>query len=488
MQPICSVRSSPDRRVWFLGASHAVGIAAALLAAACLRLGWDGGLDYLATHHVTLAGSWGILMVSLGTAGLYDSDRWVWPRRTLAAATFAVIGGTLLTTAFLWMTSSWDVARQILLAFAIFALLAVLAMGLIYRLTRSLGLLTRRCLVIGANGEARRTIELIHRHPHAGIQVVGMVQCGSEPRIVGTRVAGYPVLGTDASLKRLVRRHRIDTFIVAAPGEVESKLLRRLRSFRYRGVALADYGSLHEELTHEISVADINDEWLLAASMNNSRPHIRRSKRALDLVGSLAVLVAAAPLAALAAVLVKLDSAGPLFYRQERLGRDGVAFTILKFRTMSAEAESRTGPVWAAEDDPRVTRVGRWLRRFRVDEVPQLLNVLRGEMSLIGPRPERAIFVKDLAGRIPFYMERFMVDPGITGWAQVTQPYAASTEQSRRKLQADLYYIKHMSFPTDLYILLRTVKIVLLGRERSRFVRGTDAATTAESENVACSG
>jgi exopolysaccharide biosynthesis polyprenyl glycosylphosphotransferase len=386
------------------------------------------------------------------------------------AAVTALLGGILLATALLWATSSWQSARGLLLVFAILALLAVLAMSVIHRMMRSLGFMTSRCLVIGANDDARRVIDLIHRHPHAGMQVVGLIQCGEEPGTVGTFVGDYPVLGTDASLAELVGLHRVDQIIVAAPSEVGTELLRRLRSFRYRGVVLADYVSLHEDLTQEIPVDDINDEWLVAAAMNNSRPHIRRVKRAVDIAASLGGLILAAPIAAVAAVLIKLDSPGPVLYRQERLGRDGVAFTILKLRTMIVGAETRTGPVWALHDDPRITRVGRWLRKFRVDELPQLVNVLRGEMSLVGPRPEREVFASQLEERVPFYRERFMVRPGITGWAQVMQPYAASIEDSRRKLQADLYYVKHVSFLTDLYIVLRTLHIVVSGRERSRIV------------------
>ena len=480
MQPICSIRSNPHRRVGFLGASHALGMAVAMLAAVCLRLGWSDGLDFLAAHHVTVSASWGIFWIVLGAAGLYDSGRNEGIGRTLAAASVAALGGTLVATALLWATSSSPLARGIVLEFAVLALLAVLATGLIRSLIRILGFTTSRCIVIGTNGEARRALDLIHRHPHAGLRVVGLVHCGKEPGIVGTLIENYPVLGTDVSLMQLIRTHRVDKLIVAAPGEVETALLRRLRSLRYRGVALADYVSLHEELTQEIPVEDINDEWLFAASMSNSRPHVRRFKRAFDVAASLGVLVLAAPITAVAALLVKVDSPGPVLYRQERLGRDGIAFEMLKFRTMTADAESRTGPVWATVDDPRITRVGRWLRRFRIDEVPQLINVLRGEMSLIGPRPEREVFVKQLAEQVPFYAERLMVRPGITGWAQVMQPYASSIDESRRKLQADLYYIKHMSLLTDMYIVLKTVKIVLSGRERQRSTAEAARATAGE--------
>ena len=476
MQLICSSDSGVHRRAWLLGASYAAGMAVAILAAVGLRLGWRAGLDCLAAHHLTLSASWGGFVLVLGAAGLYDSDGVGRLSSALAPASVAVSSWTLLATVLLWATSSWDHAWGIPISLALLALVGVLAMRLAHRLTRGTAYMTSRCLVIGANDAARETIDLIHRHPEAGLRVVGVIHCGSEPGFVGTQLDGFPVLGTELSLRRLVRLHRIDRLIVAAPAEIATPFLRQLRAFRYHGLAVADYGSLHEQLTHEISVDHIDEQWLFAASMNSSRPHLRGWKRGLDAIASFAGLILAAPLAAAAALLVKLDSPGPVLYRQERLGRDGAAFVILKFRTMIADAESRTGPVWATIDDPRITRVGRWLRKFRIDELPQLINVLRGDMSLIGPRPERAVFVSRLTAQIPFYAERFMVRPGITGWAQVRQAYAGTAEASRRKLQADLYYIKHMSFLTDLHILLKTVRVVLLGRERNRPSQARKAA------------
>lgn len=439
-----------------------------MFAAAAWQLGWRGGLDYLATQPVTVSASWGILCIALGTAGLYDSDRQQKLGRTLAAAFVAVAGGTLLATLLLWSTSASQGARGIFIAFAFLALVAVAALRLLDRLIQGLPFMATRCVVIGTNEEARRVLDLIRRHPHAGLRVVGRVHCGTGPRLMGTVIEDCPELGTEESLPHFVRVHHVDQIIVAAPREVESPLLRRLRSFRYDGVAVSDYVSLHEELAQEIPLEDINDEWLFAAAMHNSRPHLRRIKRVVDVVASMGALVSTAPIAAAAAVLVKLGSPGPVLHRQERLGRDGVAFTILKFRTMAADAERRTGPVWATRDDPRITSVGRWLRRFHIDEIPQFINVLRGDMSIVGPRPERDVFVKQLQEQIPFYAERFMVRPGITGWAQVIQSYAASTEASRDKLQADLYYIKHMSFVTDVYIMLKTVTMIVSGHERNR--------------------
>jgi lipopolysaccharide/colanic/teichoic acid biosynthesis glycosyltransferase len=187
----------------------------------------------------------------------------------------------------------------------------------------------------------------------------------------------------------------------------------------------------------------------------------------LDVVVAVAGLVATAPLCLLAAGLIKLDSSGPVLYRQQRIRRGGLPYTLLKFRTMRLDAEAGSGAVWADRRDARVTRGGRILRQFRIDEIPQLINVLKGEMSLVGPRPERPEMVETLAAQIPFYRERLLVPPGITGWAQIRFPYAASIEASRRKLQFDLYYIKHMSFLFDLQILLQTFRTIIEGSRHS---------------------
>jgi lipopolysaccharide/colanic/teichoic acid biosynthesis glycosyltransferase len=201
----------------------------------------------------------------------------------------------------------------------------------------------------------------------------------------------------------------------------------------------------------------------MSAAMNSSVIHIRKIKRMMDLTVAVTGLLLSLPISLLAALLIRLDSPGPILYRQRRAGLDGRPYTLYKFRTMKHNAEAESGAVWADKFDDRVTRVGKFMRKWRIDEIPQLINVLRDEMSLVGPRPERPEFIDTLAAAIPFYRERLLVPPGITGWAQVKYPYAASIEASRRKLQYDLYYIKHMGFSLDLVILLRTFKTIIVG-------------------------
>lgn len=442
----------------------------AIVAAVYLRLGLEEGTRYLGERAAGLVTVWLVFSISYYIGGLYESDRLQSLGRTLAAAVISVGLGAVLNTAIFFAVASFEfmLGRGVFLGFTLFVLVAVIANRLAYMAATRRGFMSQRCLIIGADAESRKVLELVREQPHCGLKVLGLIHTGGDRDRVGKFYEEYPILGTLDSLEKFVDLYDIERLILAASADVEPILLRKLRSFRYRGLALVDFVSLFEELAQEIPLDHINDEWLFMASMNNSRIHIRRLKRLTDIIAALVGLTVFAIPAAIAALLIKLTSRGPVLYRQERLGRDSIPFTVLKFRTMYEDAESKTGPVWATDDDPRITWIGKYLRMFRVDEIPQLWNVLRGDMSLVGPRPEREVFIRKLSEKIPFYAERLLVPPGITGWAQVMAPYAASIEESRRKLQFDLYYIKHMSFLLDIYILMKTVKTILFGRERGR--------------------
>jgi exopolysaccharide biosynthesis polyprenyl glycosylphosphotransferase len=232
---------------------------------------------------------------------------------------------------------------------------------------------------------------------------------------------------------------------------------------------------LCEEIEQYVPLELITPEWLLSASGEPQLLYIKKVKRLFDIACSLCGLILGAPLVALAALAIRLTSPGPIFYRQTRAGRFGREFRILKLRTMRVDAE-KNGAQWSGENDPRVTWVGRFLRRYRIDEIPQLWQVLCGHLSFVGPRPERPEMIQMLATEIPYYQERAMVQPGLTGWAQVSYPYGSSVADARRKLEFDLYYMKHMSLFLDVFILLDTVRIVLLG--------GAAPATRALSETA----
>lgn len=444
----------------------------ALLFAVALRFGWSAGLLYLEGRALSLCVAGMIFPVTFYVGGLYDTKRLHSSVYLLFSAARSIGVGVLLAGAYLYATSSELVGRGVVVAFTL-ALVGAMALSRVAFVNAARrGILSARCIVIGTGAQALSVVNLVRRHPDAGLTIVGLVgRRGARPLDGALRhdeSEELPVVGDVDSLDELVQRLEIDRVIVATTLEQEPVLLRRLRPLRYRGVGLSDVVSLYEELRGEVPVDRIDDRWLLAAAMTNSRLHIRRLKRVCDVVGSLVLLVPMGIVIAIATLAIRLNSRGPVFYRQERLGLGSKPFMLLKLRTMFEDAETLTGPVWSTDNDPRVTAVGRILRKFRIDEFPQLVNVLRGDMSLVGPRPERPVFVKNLSETLPFYSERMLVRPGITGWAQVMAPYAASVSDSLRKLQYDLYYTKHVSFSLDLLIVLKTAKTVLFGRERDQ--------------------
>jgi sugar transferase (PEP-CTERM system associated) len=236
-----------------------------------------------------------------------------------------------------------------------------------------------------------------------------------------------------------------------------------LMDLRMRGIEVEEATSFYERASGKIAVETMLPSWLIYSEGFKSTPLRVFLKRLGDVTLSVLLLVLAAPVMALTALLIRLGSPGPVLYRQERMGKDGQIFHLLKFRSMRHRAESESGPTWTIKNDPRITRVGRVIRKLRIDELPQLVNVLRGEMSFVGPRPEREYFVRQLVQRIPYYALRMTVRPGLTGWAQVEYGYGASEAESLEKLKYDLYYIKNANVLLDLWIVLKTTKVVMFG-------------------------
>jgi exopolysaccharide biosynthesis polyprenyl glycosylphosphotransferase len=270
------------------------------------------------------------------------------------------------------------------------------------------------------------------------------------------------MLGTLETLTERIGEYGASSLLLSVSSIRSHEILPQLRPLRYTGIELMDYVALSEEIAQEIPLAYINDEWLMTATLNSSILQVRKIKRAMDVLVSSIGLLLGVPIMLLAGALIKMGSPGPMFYKQTRVGMGGKPYTLFKLRTMRADAESN-GAVWAQKKDPRVTGIGYYLRKWRIDEIPQLFNIIKGEMSLVGPRPERPEFTEKLAAHIPFYDERHLVPPGLTGWAQVRFPYAASFDAAARKLQFDLYYIKNMSFLFDVAILFKTIKTILKG-------------------------
>jgi sugar transferase (PEP-CTERM system associated) len=260
-----------------------------------------------------------------------------------------------------------------------------------------------------------------------------------------------------------VKARDIDKIVVAIEERRKGFPIRQLLQCRVDGIEVIEGTSFYEMLTGKLIVEKINPSWLIFSEGFRKSWLRRMFKRAGDLILSIIMLALLSPVLILVAILIKLDSKGSVFFSQERVGENRRPYMVHKFRSMIQDAEKKSGPVYAQSNDSRVTRVGKFIRKWRIDEFPQLFNVIKGEMSFVGPRPERNFFVKELEEAIPYYRERFSVKPGVTGWAQVSYPYGASVEDAKEKLNYDLFYIKNMSIFMDLMVIMRTVKTVLFG-------------------------
>lgn len=318
---------------------------------------------------------------------------------------------------------------------------------------------TRNVLLIGSSKKAMDIFYLLKKHPD--YRVVGYVNHPQEknppPELVH--------IGDNREIEKVTRRYRINDIIVTLDISKNKKLNNALVNCKLKGINIYDSPTFYEDFLQKLPVSDIQPHWLLYSNGfdKTGSKFYRRLKRLIDFVIASILLILLFPFSLLICVAIKLGSKGPFFYKQERLGENFKQFILLKFRTMINEAENGI-PIWAEKNDPRVTRVGKFLRKMRLDEIPQFLNVLKGELSLIGPRPEREYFINKLSKKIPYYSLRFSVKPGLTGWAQVNYKYGNSEKDALIKMEYDLYYIKNMSLFLDLRILLRTVRICLFGR------------------------
>jgi sugar transferase (PEP-CTERM system associated) len=320
--------------------------------------------------------------------------------------------------------------------------------------------LEEHVLIVGTGHTARLIARQIGRQQDFAYRLVGFVDEGEGVELVRQ----HDVLGTASEMTRIIAEHHVDRIVVGLSDRRGRLPIEELLRAKLSGVRVEDATTTYERLTGKILIDDLKPSWLIFSDGFRASRFTRFVKRMLDLSLSIIGVVPALPLMALTALAIKLDSAGPVLYSQERVGENGRVFTVYKFRSMRADAERSGQPIWARDKDDRITRVGRFIRLTRLDELPQLWNVLRGDMSFVGPRPERPFFVEQLAREIPFYLQRHAVKPGLTGWAQVKYQYGSSVEDAMEKLRYDLYYIKHMSVFFDLTIVLDTVKVILFGK------------------------
>ncbi len=319
-----------------------------------------------------------------------------------------------------------------------------------------------RILIVGSGNLAVDVAREVLERPDAGYRIIGFV--GTDSELLGQSLINPRVIAVTSELPEIVRRENIDRIVVAMGerrGQLPTEVLLKLSLAGT--VSIEEGASFSERVTGRVSLNMLRPSWLIFSGRGRQAriSGITRSvvHRVLALMGAILSL----PIVVVTAILIKLDSKGPVFYRQERVGEHGRPFTLLKFRSMKVDAEEG-GPVWASKDDNRTTRLGRIIRKSRIDEIPQFWNVLRGEMNFVGPRPERPHFVAQLAKEIPYYEQRHLIPPGLTGWAQIKYAYGASIEDARQKLQYDLFYVKNQSLILDAIVMFETIKIILFGR------------------------
>jgi len=319
--------------------------------------------------------------------------------------------------------------------------------------------LEERVLFVGTGETARKVArQILDQHDFA-YRVIGFID--DDASRIGERIVNPAIVGTPADMERLIAHHQIDRIVVGLSDRRGKLPVEELLRAKMAGVRVEDATTTYERVTGKILIDDLRPSWLIFSDGFRVSRLSRVMKRTIDLTLSIVMAIVALPLMLLAALLVLLDDGRPVLYRQERVGENGRAFVLTKFRSMRKDAEKGGKPMWATDGDDRITRIGRFLRKTRLDELPQLWNVIRGDMSFVGPRPERPFFVDQLSKEIPFYQQRHAVKPGLTGWAQVKYRYGSSLEDAMEKLRYDLYYIKHLSVIFDLTIVFDTVKVVL---------------------------
>jgi len=319
-----------------------------------------------------------------------------------------------------------------------------------------------RILIVGSGNLAVEVAREVLNRPDAGYRIVGFV--GNDAELLGKSLINPRVIGLTEELDHIVKRENIDRIVVAM-GERRGQLpTNKLLQLSLTGeVNIEEGASFYERITGRVSLNMLRPSWLIFTGRGRQKKLAGVARSAVHWFVALVGAILSLPIVIVTAILIKLESRGPIFYKQERVGKNGHTFVLAKFRSMRVDAE-QDGPVWASKGDSRTTRVGRVIRKIRVDEIPQFWNILKGEMSFVGPRPERPHFVAQLAEEIPFYEQRHLIAPGLTGWAQIKYPYGASIEDARQKLQYDLFYIKNHSLVLDAYIMFDTIKIILFGR------------------------
>ncbi|MFH2057660.1 MAG: TIGR03013 family XrtA/PEP-CTERM system glycosyltransferase [Pseudomonadota bacterium] len=391
-----------------------------------------------------------ILILSSFFCEIYNTRTWVF--KTIIFRSMIAIS---ISFVLLVLLNDYSISWLMVAGSFAFFVLQISWQGL-YQKTLLFSCFTKNILVIGTGSKALEIDHMLKASP-GKYSLSGYISTATDP----VDVQANQILGGMDDIIALCRQFKVHSIVIALTERRGNLTINKLVSCKLMGVRIIDYPNFYETMTGKIPVESINPSWLVQSSGFLVTPFIRFMKRIFDILLSSLVLLLTLPFLPVIVFLVKYKSPGPIFYFQERVGENGQNFTIYKFRSMKIDAEIKTGVAWAKENDPRISRFGHLLRKSRIDELPQLINVLSGKMSFIGPRPERPEFVGQISQATPYYMERHAVKPGITGWAQVMYPYGSSLGDSIEKLRYDLYYINNLSLFLEILIVFETIKVIL---------------------------
>jgi sugar transferase (PEP-CTERM system associated) len=452
------------RTIWLIFADTAI-IYGGIILALYLRLGFDGSEYQLNENNgwfkiglVTF-----VCLLNLYFYDLYDYTV-MGNRRELLLRLVQALGIAWTLLAFLfYFLPPLMIGRGVSVISVPLVLVLLLTWRILIHYLTGHPEIGEKVLIVGTGNAAHDTAEAVWQRRDAGYRIVGFVtENGSKPKNLPAKMN---LVGSANNLDEIIKNEKVNRVVIAVRerrGTFPTETL--LRMSLAGNVNIEECTSFFERITGKVHIDMLRPSWLIFAGRGRDtrvKTAFREiAHRFLALIG----LIISLPAAILTAILIKLESKGPIFYKQERVGKNGKIFNVIKFRSMSVDAEADGQPVWATDGDDRATRIGRIIRKIRVDEIPQFWNILKGEMNFVGPRPERPHFVAQLAKEIPFYEHRHLVAPGLTGWAQIKYPYGASVEDARQKLQYELYYIKNQSLTLDLIIVFETVKTVLFSR------------------------
>ncbi|MCV2348591.1 TIGR03013 family XrtA/PEP-CTERM system glycosyltransferase [Paucibacter sp. Y2R2-4] len=415
-------------------------------------------MPFVASHGLSLAGC---MFVINSASGLYQHVHNRSITESCARALLGLLFGLPLAYAIFSLLPVNANHRELITLVAMAAVAAVMVHRVYAAHAGAQSRLRTRILIFGSGSVAKTVGETLRAaDPHA--LIVGYLPGPNEEQ---QEVPQAEIIASRGTLTETAKSLGVDEIVVALSERRGGSMpLRQLLDCKLYGIRVVDIATHFEKTLAQIKISHVNAGWLVFGDGFNQGVVRTAFKRLFDIVFAAAIFLVSLPVMAVTALMIKLESAGPVFYRQERVGLNGAPFQVIKFRSMRTDAEKDGKPRWATVNDDRVTKVGRFIRKVRIDELPQLLNVLRGEMSLVGPRPERQFFVDDLINKIPYFAVRHSVKPGVTGWAQVRYEYGSTVEDSIEKLQYDLYYVKNNSLFLDMLIMLETVAVVLTGK------------------------